>query len=451
MNRNVFSQIESLGDEYIAWLKDLVAVPSPTGGEADAQRIVETKMRKLGVFVRLVSFDPNAPVPPHESRFFPSVRPEDPVVKRIACPDFSAGKPDEKFPGQFKPRQSYAGRPCVVGLLGKAAGPAFILNAHIDTAPVENSASWAHPPFSGHIDNGRLYGRGALDDKAGVAMMFMLAEAFLRADVSLPGRLILESVIEDEDTGNGTLACLQAGYACDAAIVIDGTWPYRIIDAHLGQLWLNGEVLGVPAAACSYARGQNPLDVTIALIAAWRNWTMECNCSEPNWEGISNPFFVNPGMLHGGVWAGAVPESARFSVQVGFPPPWTPATVLSGLERIAGHVLEAFKGVAINLHSGTLAAPPFANRNNALARLLEETIREVHPDEARQQQLRRVAVAGHCDLRHLRRADGSPADAVLYGPGGGANPHVRDEYYETSHFVPVAQNIAAAVLRWFEC
>ncbi len=437
--KKVFDQIEHLADDYLSWLQKLVAIPSTTGVETNAQRLVENRLRDLGVFERLVFVVSDDHASSRLPQYWPTGRHEMPDESHLAGRD--------EF---FMPWRPYLERPCVIGRLGKGEASVFVLNAHIDTAPVENSGSWTYPPFAGHIENGRLYGRGSLDDKAGIAMMLMIAEAFLRADVVLPGSLVLESVIEDEDSGNGTLACLRAGYTCDAAIAIDGTWPYRIIDAHLGQLWINAEICGVPAAACSCSRGQNPLDVATEVVAAWRKWSNECNTNLPVWENIKDPCFVNLGILNGGKWAGAVPETASFSVQIGFTPPWTPDSVFFELKQIANRVIHAFQKAELSLHPGALGTPPFANRNNQLAHLLEKTIRERCPEESRQQQLRRIAVTGHCDLRHLRRADGLPADAVLYGPGGGGNPHIKDEYYDTSHFVPVAQNIAATVLNWFK-
>ncbi len=109
-----------------------------------------------------------------------------------------------------------------------------------------------------------MFGRGVMDDKAGVAMMLLLAECFLKLGIRLPGNLYLESVIEDEDSGNGTLACTRAGYQAEAAIVIDGNWPFRIIDSHLGQVWLRFEITGVPpgpkapAAPANAASGTAP-------------------------------------------------------------------------------------------------------------------------------------------------------------------------------------------------
>ena len=66
--------------------------------------------------------------------------------------------------------------------------------------------------------------------------------------------------------GNGTLACSEAGYWCDQALILDGTWPFRAMDSHLGQLWLHLEIQGEAAASCSCARATNPIDVAMARL-----------------------------------------------------------------------------------------------------------------------------------------------------------------------------------------
>lgn len=194
------SEIVRIAGKWSAFLQRLVQIPSPLGTETPGMDFVRLAMQELGVYERDV---------------FPGTAP----------PYLPTGR-------------SYDDRGCVVGRIPGRGGPQFILNAHVDTTPVEDPTSWIHPPFAGRIENGRLYGRGALDDKAGVAMMLLIAEAFVRTGIILPGDIILEAVIEDEDSGNGTLACTEAGYYAEAGIIIDGTWPFRIIDAHLGQLWL---------------------------------------------------------------------------------------------------------------------------------------------------------------------------------------------------------------------
>lgn len=401
-------EIERSADAYVDLLRRLVQTPSEVGSEAPCQAIVREHMSELGIFERDV-------YPGRQPPFWPTDR-------------------------------SYDGRPCVVGRLGSGPGPSFILNAHVDTAPVEDPASWTFAPFSGHAVDGKLYGRGALDDKAGVAMMLMLAGCLRRSGLRLPGTLLLESVIEDEDSGNGTLACLLAGYHGDAAIVIDGTWPSRIIDAHLGQVWAYFVFRGESAAAGSHRRVVNPTDAAIRAIHVMREEMDRRNRSTPRWEVLEAPFFVNVGRMSSGHWAGSVPEVCRLEIQAGFPPPHTPEGMVEVLCEIVRKAVEGMGEVSWEVRLGNLGAPPFSNRNNEMVRLLSSTIRRLRGDEY---PVQNVAVMGHCDLRHLRAEGGGLSQACLYGPGGGCNPHGRDEHYFVDDFIPVAQNIGSAVLKWF--
>jgi acetylornithine deacetylase len=404
LEQELNARIERLAPKWIEFLRRLVTTPSVLGAEQACLDITREAMRGLGVYAR-------------------DVRP-------------GAGEP-------YVPTgRSYAGRGCLVGrVAGASGGPVFALNAHMDTAPVEDPQSWRHPPFGAVIEDGLLFGRGAMDDKAGVAMLLLLAEVFASGGPRLPGDLLLEVVVEDEDSGNGTLACTLAGCHADAGIIIDGTWPFRIIDAHLGQIWFEARIAGTPVAACSQERGVNPVFMAMSFIERLRALTAEGNARGP-WRGVEAPWFLNVGTVHAGVWPGAVPETCTVSFQLGFPPPETPETVFALVQELAR---EAVPGESAVLVPGSLWTAPFANPDNPLARLLARTIARRHPGEM---DVRAVAVKGHCDLRHMRRVDGTLADACLYGPGGGGNPHARDEHYRLDHFVPVAQNIASAILEW---
>ena len=73
-------------------------------------------------------------------------------------------------------------RPSLIARLrGAGAAPPFLMQGHIDVVPAEGD--WDHPPFSGDVEDGYIWGRGALDMKGGVAMMIA---AFLRAAVADP-------------------------------------------------------------------------------------------------------------------------------------------------------------------------------------------------------------------------------------------------------------------------
>jgi acetylornithine deacetylase/succinyl-diaminopimelate desuccinylase-like protein len=90
-------------------------------------------------------------------------------------------------------------RPNLLARIGGGAAPPLLLQGHVDVVTTAGQA-WTHPPFEGRVEDGAVWGRGALDMKAGVAM---LVDAFLRAkreNVALPGDLVL-LVLADEENG----------------------------------------------------------------------------------------------------------------------------------------------------------------------------------------------------------------------------------------------------------
>ncbi len=131
------------------------------------------------------------------------------------------------------------GRVSVVARAGRAdGGRSILLNGHLDTVGVEGMR---HPPFTPTIHNGRLYGRGSADMKAGVAAM---AAAAVRAhDAGAAGEIILAAVADEEWESLGTRALLADGLRADAAIVTEPT-RLAIAPAHKGFAWAELTVRG---------------------------------------------------------------------------------------------------------------------------------------------------------------------------------------------------------------
>ncbi|RPI30767.1 MAG: M20/M25/M40 family metallo-hydrolase, partial [Chloroflexota bacterium] len=117
-------------------------------------------------------------------------------------------------------------RPNLVATYGgtKPGSQSLILNAHIDTVEWKTQVgSWKYLPLSGMIDNDCIYGRGALDDKGQIVMAAMAILALKDLAYCPPGKVILESVVGEEPSGNGTLALCSLGYTADAAINLEPT------------------------------------------------------------------------------------------------------------------------------------------------------------------------------------------------------------------------------------
>lgn len=129
------------------------------------------------------------------------------------------------------------GRDNVIVTLGGSRGRTLLLTAHTDTVPVGNAEVWSFPPLGGVISDGRIYGRGATDDKGGVAAMVMAVVALKRAAAPLHGRLLLTCVAGETHGNLGTLHLADRGLSADFAIVGEYSEGDKIATTYRGGLW----------------------------------------------------------------------------------------------------------------------------------------------------------------------------------------------------------------------
>src|SRR2546427_10666217 len=155
----------------------------------------------------------------------------------------------------------------VARLPGLGGGRSLVLNTHLDVVPADSDKGWTHPPFGAEIDQTKrvLYGRGAMDDKAGVAIGLGLIDLLQALGQQLRGDLIFHFVLEDETTGNGSLLCLEAGYGADGAVIIDGTRSDRAINQHAGQVQVKVAVQGRSASVSVSHLGVNAIELLSEL------------------------------------------------------------------------------------------------------------------------------------------------------------------------------------------
>ena len=141
------------------------------------------------------------------------------------------------------------GRPSVVGVKrGTGAGRSLMLNAHLDTVGV---ATYTGDPFSGDLIDGRVYGRGAVDTKSGLAAI--LAAAARASAVELAGDLVVTLVADEEFGSIGTEEVLRS-FRADAALVIEPS-SLELTTAHRGFAWFELELTGLAAHGSQPERG----------------------------------------------------------------------------------------------------------------------------------------------------------------------------------------------------
>ena len=347
-------------------------------------------------------------------------------------------------PGLQNPLSRVSGRRnLVVRAKGSGGGKAIVLNAHLDTVSPGDAAAWTYPPLEGRIVDGKLYGRGAFDDKAGVVIILSVLDV-LRKSPPLRGDVIAHFVLEDEITGNGSLYCVEAGYGGDAAVILDGTRPDRGINQFAGNVRLGITMHGRPAAVSVSHVGVNAAELMAELMLELRAavFARNQNNSAP-WTQFPSPNQFCIEMLDSLGDANTVPAIARGSAFMTFTPPTTLEDFRSEIDSIVTAFaerkrLERRPELDWNLFAVGPTAADSAQLENAI---------NASAARAGLPRINFGPSTGTSDMRHFL-VHGIPC--VLYGPGVGQNPHRADEYYELSSFASMIPLFFDLVRTWAE-
>jgi acetylornithine deacetylase len=189
---------------------------------------------------------------------------------------------------------------------GEADGRSLVLNGHIDVVSPEPVSLWSGDPFAARVEGEWMYGRGAGDMKSGLVAMVGAVRGLQRLGLAPRAPVQLQSVVEEECTGHGALACVLAGHTADAAILTEPTRG-AIWTAQVGVLWFQVRVLGAPAHAGDAGEGANAIEASYAVIEALRDLEAELNAVRPPlFAAYEHPINLNVGMIRGGDWPSTV-------------------------------------------------------------------------------------------------------------------------------------------------
>ncbi|MEQ8820091.1 MAG: ArgE/DapE family deacylase [Sumerlaeia bacterium] len=282
-------------DWAISNLARLTEEPTLLGNEASGQDVVAELYEAVGLDVEMIDVDP----------------------------DVLASKP-----GWSPVDWSYEGRPCVAGTHepgGSPEGRSLVFNSHIDVVSPEPVQLWTTHPFEAEIFDGEdgrpwMRGRGAGDMKAGTLAYLWALGALRDAGLEPASKVICQSPIEEECTGNGALALCEAGYLGDACLIPE-PFAETILTAQVGVLWFDVTVLGRTTHVLGAGRGVNAIEKTFPIITALRALEEEINASIPAlYEGIEHPINLNVGIIDGGDWGSTVAGECTTRFRLGLFP-----------------------------------------------------------------------------------------------------------------------------------
>jgi len=302
--------------------------------------------------------------------------------------------------------------------VGKPAG--LVLSGHTDTVPWEGQA-WAADPLSGHVADGRLYGRGSADMKGWIGLVVAQTQAWLQAD--LPHALHYAFSYDEEVGGFGVMNLIadlkEAGIAPQLCIVGEPTDMVPAI-AHKGVHRWRCCVRGKAAHSSQTPTSVNAVEAAARVVAHIAGIGDELRHSEPRQTGFDVPFSTSAVCrFEGGIADNVVPEECRFHYEFRDLPGADAAALQRRVTDFAANLEPAMK--LVDASSG-FSFESFASMPAFRAR----------PDEAAVQLAQRLAgsrdttlVAFGTEAGLFQRAGMS---TVVCGPGSIKQAHQADEY-----------------------
>jgi succinyl-diaminopimelate desuccinylase len=309
------------------------------------------------------------------------------------------------------------GRSSLVGRLPGRERGSLVLCGHLDTVAVEKDEPWTKPPFEGLIEDGRLYGRGAADMKAGVAVILQAAKliaANARGRKRSPRKTLLLALTADEEQGyRGAETLVERGYFAEAEFMVvaepsDG----KVFIGEKGELWLKARFLG------RAAHGSTPeLGVSALLPAAAFCTRLNAELRRfPEVEGLGRTT-LNIGQFRGGWRVNVVPDRAEVEMDFRVISEEDKARAIKLVSEL-GEEEARRAGASFEQELLSYHPPVFSDRANGYVREFLALAGEVAP-----------GIAPYCtDAATIFPK--VPVPFVIYGPGSISLAHRPDEYVE---------------------
>ncbi|UCI31862.1 M20 family metallopeptidase [Mesorhizobium sp. B4-1-4] len=360
-------------------------------------------------------------------------------------------------------------RPNVVGQLAGSEERSLLLCGHIDTVPIGEREAWTVDPFGGEIKDGKLYGRGAVDMKSGVAAAIAAVRGIRKAGIELDGRVAIHAVVDEETGGFGAIDALKRGHLAKAAIITEPSWG-DIQPCEGGVEWIRVTITGRQGhAAWRYNEiwpqrdgpdrlrpAVNAIDIAGRFLDALRNFeSSRCRHRQhpllpPGWNTI------NVGVIRGGAGLGPdglplvmtnpciIPDVAVLDLDYNFLPFQTKEEIRSEFEEFVHHFCQQDlwlqeNPIKVAWELGGLHFPPMdTSPDHPIVQSLVKRRAELGGEHK---------ISGVIFVSDAAHYAGAGVDAVVCGASGDGF-HGLDEYVDVASLEETTKTLAASIIDW---
>jgi len=305
----ILQAVDDLFEKQVAFLGELVSFRTLRNEETEAQRFLEAALIQRGY-----------------------------AVSRFRTDASRIGKHPAFSPSTLEYGSSWN----VVGRkdAGIRGGRSVAFNSHMDVVPAGSAARWASPPFKSRRDGDWLYGRGAGDMKGGLVASVFALDAIAQAGLALNGDVQIQSVVEEEITGNGAATAFANGFVADVVVSPEPT-DEQLVRANSGVIKFRLTTRGRPAHPREPESGQSAIDLMIRLMGHLRElerrWIGDAR--DKRWfADVRNPVALTFGTISGGDWIASIPSDCVVEGRIGFYPGEDPKARAAEFEAFVARI-----------------------------------------------------------------------------------------------------------------
>ena len=339
------------------------------------------------------------------------------------------------------------GRQNVVATLDSGRpGPCLMLEGHTDVVSEGNRDAWSHDPFGGELSDGRIFGRGSCDMKAGVAVALLTAGALRRSGVSWKGKIRLGLVCDEEGMMIGIKSFIKAGHADDVtACLVPEPEENNLCISMKGAIRAVVRVHGKMAHGAMPLSGVNPATRLARIILAFERYEtrQKERCGRDPLLGLPSVTFTviqapppgSPAQLN------VMPGEALAYVDIRTVLAQDHDTVRSELRGVLQELAREDPEFRADIEFIEDRPVVGISRDEPIARVSAEAFRDITGREPTWN-----GVPGATDGTFLSAWKGIPC--LVNGPGPRHIPHQVDEYVEVSELVEAARIYALSAMRY---
>jgi len=319
----------------------------------------------------------------------------------------------------------------------------LMFEGHTDVVTEGDAELWTHPPFVGHIEGGKLYGRGSADMKGGIAAAIGALAALKKVAPDLPGRIRMGIVADEEGMMLGIKHFIEQGWADEVSgAIICEPEENELCLFQKGALRVAVTFTGMMSHGAMPYAGVNPIKAMSKFIEKVGGLETREQTRLGEHEHLGLPWFtptIARAPAEGEAQLNVMPEKAYLTLDIRTVPGQNHDEIVGELETFARNLEAATPNLSIEVN--TFESRPWTEtaQDDPLVTALESAYPLIFKEQARY-----GGVPGATDGTFLSAWANIPI--VTVGPGDRTIPHQRDEFVRIDDMVASARLYAAAAI-----